>query len=192
MRKDEENKTCPMDRCIGPLQDGREPAEFDTEIEAARAYDHAANEFFKRLDKSKIDLEFGEYGTDIGIAEHSDDDAKSLTCDMCGSLVFTTFTFGGDRVEEKLCWYCFDRILTTDDWEQIGEVGVDSGQLMVCDPCYIDGEWEKEDYTGDDKPAKHAFSYNAVCQANMNWRCSATTLQARTSRRCCSVQQRHW
>lgn len=30
-------------------------------------------------------------------------------------------------------------------WKKIGEVGVDSGQLLVCDPCYIDSEWEKED-----------------------------------------------
>lgn len=33
-------------------------------------------------------------------------------------------------------------------WIEIGEVGVDSGQLMVCDPGYIDSEWEKE----NDKP----------------------------------------
>jgi len=31
-----------------------------------------------------------------------------------------------------------------DDWKQIGVVGVDSGQLMVCDPCYIDSQWKKE------------------------------------------------
>ena len=29
---------------------------------------------------------------------------------------------------------------------KIGEVGVDSGQLLVCDPCYIDSEWHKEDF----------------------------------------------
>jgi hypothetical protein len=29
---------------------------------------------------------------------------------------------------------------------QIGVVGVDSGQLVICDPCYIDSEWEKEDF----------------------------------------------
>ena len=29
----------------------------------------------------------------------------------------------------------------------IGHVGVDSGQLLLCDPCYIDSEWEKEDFT---------------------------------------------
>jgi hypothetical protein len=28
----------------------------------------------------------------------------------------------------------------------LGSVGVDSGQLMICDPCYIDSEWEKEDF----------------------------------------------
>jgi hypothetical protein len=28
----------------------------------------------------------------------------------------------------------------------IGEVGVDSGQILVCDPCYIDSEWQKEDF----------------------------------------------
>ena len=30
--------------------------------------------------------------------------------------------------------------------ELIGHVGVDSGQLLLCDPCYIDSEWEKEDF----------------------------------------------
>lgn len=30
--------------------------------------------------------------------------------------------------------------------ELIGHVGVDSGQLLLCDPCYIDSEWEHEDF----------------------------------------------
>jgi hypothetical protein len=30
--------------------------------------------------------------------------------------------------------------------KQIGSVGVDSGQLIICDPCYIDSEWEKEEF----------------------------------------------
>ena len=30
--------------------------------------------------------------------------------------------------------------------EVIGHVGVDSGQLLLCDPCYIDSEWKKEDF----------------------------------------------
>jgi hypothetical protein len=28
----------------------------------------------------------------------------------------------------------------------IGHVGVDSGQLLLCDPCYIDSQWRKEDF----------------------------------------------
>ena len=28
----------------------------------------------------------------------------------------------------------------------IGYAGVDSGQLIVCDPCYIDSEWVKEEF----------------------------------------------
>jgi hypothetical protein len=28
----------------------------------------------------------------------------------------------------------------------LGVVGVDSGQLMVCDPCYIDGQWQDEGF----------------------------------------------
>jgi hypothetical protein len=30
-----------------------------------------------------------------------------------------------------------------EEWIKIGMVGVDSGQLMVCDPCYIESEWSK-------------------------------------------------
>ena len=28
---------------------------------------------------------------------------------------------------------------------ELGTVGVDSGQLIICDPCYIDSEWENEE-----------------------------------------------
>lgn len=28
----------------------------------------------------------------------------------------------------------------------LGHVGVDSGQLMITDPCYIDSQWEKKDF----------------------------------------------
>lgn len=28
----------------------------------------------------------------------------------------------------------------------IGEVGVDSGQLLLCDPCYIDSQWKAEQF----------------------------------------------
>jgi hypothetical protein len=31
----------------------------------------------------------------------------------------------------------------------MGNVGVDSGQLMITDPCYIDSEWQEEEYQSD-------------------------------------------
>jgi hypothetical protein len=36
----------------------------------------------------------------------------------------------------------------------LGYVGVDSGQLVLCDPSYIDSEWEWEDFT-DIRVYKH-------------------------------------
>ncbi|MBF4577722.1 DUF4241 domain-containing protein [Frondihabitans sp. VKM Ac-2883] len=55
----------------------------------------------------------------------------------------------------------------------IGEVGVDSGQLMVTDPCYIDQEWQQEPFTlrGGVKPADDAvfsYSYNGACNATVS------------------------
>lgn len=49
--------------------------------------------------------------------------------------------------------------------ELIGQVAVDSGQLMVCDPCYIDSQWEKEEF---DSGVKYNFSYNACCNATLS------------------------
>ena len=37
----------------------------------------------------------------------------------------------------------------------LGSFGVDSGQVLICDPCYIDSEWEKGDKTKED-----SFSYD--------------------------------
>jgi len=31
----------------------------------------------------------------------------------------------------------------------IGHIGIDSGQVLICDPCYIDSEWESEEFTDD-------------------------------------------
>ena len=31
-------------------------------------------------------------------------------------------------------------------WVKIGTLGVDSGQVLLCDPCYIDSEWIDEGY----------------------------------------------
>lgn len=30
--------------------------------------------------------------------------------------------------------------------KEIGFVGVDSGQIVICDPCYIDSQWKKEEF----------------------------------------------
>jgi len=55
--------------------------------------------------------------------------------------------------------------MVKEGWKKIGVVGVDSGQLMIVDPCYIDNDWKKEEYN-EKKNAKENFSYNAVCKKN--------------------------
>lgn len=49
------------------------------------------------------------------------------------------------------------------EWVKIGKVGVDSGQLMLCDPCYIDNNWVKEEFVDlrvfSDKSGKQ-YAYN--------------------------------
>ena len=53
----------------------------------------------------------------------------------------------------------------------IGWVAVDSGQLMLCDPCYIKSdEWQEQEY----KPASinntgsYPFNYNGACGATLS------------------------
>ena len=55
----------------------------------------------------------------------------------------------------------------------IGEVGVDSGQLMITDPCYIDQEWQREQFALVSNPepshdAVYAYSYNGACNATLS------------------------
>lgn len=47
------------------------------------------------------------------------------------------FLFGAKWMKEKL------KKMSS---KLIGHVGVDSGQLLLCDPCYIDSQWVKEDF----------------------------------------------
>lgn len=47
-----------------------------------------------------------------------------------------------------------------DEWEEIGVVTVDSGQIMVCDPCVIGDDFNDEFTYKDFDPDK--FSYNTV------------------------------
>ena len=50
------------------------------------------------------------------------------------------------------------------EWVLIGKVAVDSGQLMVCDPCYIEEQWIKGTTPGLGDGADHQqFSYAGAC-----------------------------
>lgn len=48
-------------------------------------------------------------------------------------------------------------------WVDLGEVGVDSGQLLITDPCYIDSEWQKKEFKNirvyKDKDTDQRFQY---------------------------------
>lgn len=51
--------------------------------------------------------------------------------------------------------------------ELIGVVGVDSGQLMICDPCYIDSNWERQEFDPDTpkwRREAEGLGYNHVCR----------------------------
>lgn len=52
------------------------------------------------------------------------------------------------------------------DWRYAGDVGVDSGQLLLCDPCYINTCWVAEEFSSvvqSDSP----FSYPACCNRTL-------------------------
>jgi hypothetical protein len=48
--------------------------------------------------------------------------------------------------------------------KQVGNVFVDSGQIMIGDPCYINKDWSDEFAT--DKPGE--FSYAGACTATLS------------------------
>lgn len=52
-------------------------------------------------------------------------------------------------------------------WVQIGVVGVDSGQLLLCDPCYINSQWQEEWVSNFDNPPA-PFCYSACCKATLS------------------------
>lgn len=57
---------------------------------------------------------------------------------------------------------------------EIGTVGVDSGQILITDPCYIDSEWQhptKKDKDNSDfknKKNKGKYSYQGCCNATLS------------------------
>ena len=68
----------------------------------------------------------------------------------------------------------------TVDVVMLGEVGVDSGQLLITDPCYIDSEWKDEPYIAarlsgvegaeDIFPVDgpYAYTYKGACHATLS------------------------
>jgi hypothetical protein len=49
------------------------------------------------------------------------------------------------------------------EWELVGTLGVDSGQMMLCDPCYIKKDFENGLVTTND-----TMSYNGACEATLS------------------------
>jgi len=43
------------------------------------------------------------------------------------------------------------------EWVKIGECGVDSGQLLIIDPCYL-SSWKDGEYAGEDKKSDNSYA----------------------------------
>jgi Protein of unknown function (DUF4241) len=55
---------------------------------------------------------------------------------------------------------------TLEDKTLIGYCGVDSGQIMFVDPCYVKDFTDGEDFEPSAKP--YPFSYNGACGATLS------------------------
>jgi hypothetical protein len=57
-------------------------------------------------------------------------------------------------------------------WHKIGSFGVDSGQVLITDPCYLH-DWKAEEFD-DNKikemqaSGKYEYSYNGACAQTLN------------------------
>lgn len=49
------------------------------------------------------------------------------------------------------------------EWEYVGTLGVDSGQMMLCDPCYI-----KKDFANEYGEGGNPMSYSGACNATLS------------------------
>lgn len=50
------------------------------------------------------------------------------------------------------------------EWELVGTLGVDSGQMMLCDPCYI-----KKDFANEYGQTKqNDMTYSGACNASLS------------------------
>ena len=54
-----------------------------------------------------------------------------------------------------------------DSWEYIGSIGVDSGQMMLSDPCYVKDFEDSDDVVGlmdsIKKDSDNSYSYTGAC-----------------------------
>jgi len=52
----------------------------------------------------------------------------------------------------------------------IGYVAVDSGQLMICDPCYLSGEFPSDEFSPAmaNENELYPFTYNGACGATLS------------------------
>ena len=62
------------------------------------------------------------------------------------------------------------RFINLDNCEQIGHIGVDSGQMMLLDPCYVDSIWDKADDlpVSIDMEPTETVDYNGACSATLS------------------------
>ncbi len=52
------------------------------------------------------------------------------------------------------------------DWEEIGTVGVDSGQIVIADPCYVLSKDEYKKLITDYQQQPHEFKHGVI---NSGW-----------------------
>lgn len=50
--------------------------------------------------------------------------------------------------------------------ELVGNIAVDSGQIMIVDPCYLN-DWVANEYTDFEQPPTGKFDYNGACTATV-------------------------
>lgn len=63
--------------------------------------------------------------------------------------------------------------LTTKELSFVGYVGVDSGQIMITDPCYIGDYWDNEYHekkveNGKNDPKNRDMDYSGACAATLS------------------------
>lgn len=51
---------------------------------------------------------------------------------------------------------------------KLGVVGVDSGQLLICDPCYIEPGFAGQDIDSGLTAPEGEFSYRGICQLTLS------------------------